>query len=189
MPSPSERSGALGTAFSRAFEGSWRRIWVLPPSNVLITASHCHGIVRGDTAAARGAGGEGGVQYLVPVKVGAGVGHEDRISENRRLKMKDGSEVDMRRAYSMPRDEDVAGVGPIDPQIGLLRLDREDGKPLAVLYNFACHPIMNPPSKGSSADYPGLCLEGDRGIARATAPWRSSCRAAPVISIRCATRR
>jgi len=64
--------------------------------------------------------------------------------------------VDMRRAYSMPRDEDVAGVGPIDPQIGLLRLDRQDGKPLAVLYNFACHPIMNPPSTGSSADFPGF---------------------------------
>ena len=95
-------------------------------------------------------------QSLVPVKVGAGTGHEDRISENRRLKMKDGSEVDMRRAYSMPRDEDVAAVGPIDPQIGLLRLDREDGRPLAVLYNFACHPIMNPPSKGNSADFPGF---------------------------------
>jgi hypothetical protein len=62
----------------------------------------------------------------------------------------------MRRAYSLPRDEDVASVGPIDPQIGLLRLNREDGSPLAVVYNFACHPIMNPPSKGSSADYPGF---------------------------------
>jgi hypothetical protein len=93
---------------------------------------------------------------LVPVKVGAGAGHEDRISENRRLKMKDGSEVDMRRAYSMPRDEDVVSGGPIDPQIGMLRLDREDGRPLAVLYTFACHPIMNPPSKGNSADYPGF---------------------------------
>jgi hypothetical protein len=47
-------------------------------------------------------------------------------------------------------------VGPIDPQIGLLRLDREDGRPLAVLYHFACHPIMNPPGKGNSADFPGF---------------------------------
>ena len=61
----------------------------------------------------------------------------------------------MRRAYSMPLDEEVASVGPIDPQVGLLRLDRADGTPLAVLYQFACHPIMNPPSKGCSADYPG----------------------------------
>src|SRR5262249_60041482 len=33
---------------------------------------------------------------------------------------------------------------------------REDGRPLAVLYNFACHPIMNPPSAGSAADFPGF---------------------------------
>jgi hypothetical protein len=62
----------------------------------------------------------------------------------------------MRRAYSMPRDEEVVSTGPIDPQIGLLRLDRADGTPLAVVYQFACHPIMNPPSKGNSADYPGF---------------------------------
>src|SRR5204862_3010177 len=36
------------------------------------------------------------------------------------------------------------------------RLDRDDGRPLAVLYHFACHPIMNPPSKGNSADFPGF---------------------------------
>jgi hypothetical protein len=84
------------------------------------------------------------------------VGSERRISENRRLLMKDGTQIDMRRAYSMPRDEDVASIGPIDPQIGLLRLDRADGTPFAVVYHFACHPIMNPPSKGNSADYPGF---------------------------------
>lgn len=128
----------------------------VPQSSVVINASHCHGIVRSDTAELTVQAVKDAAAHLVPVKAGAGVGHEDRISENRRLKMKDGSEVDMRRAYSMPRDEDVASVGPIDLQIGLLRLDREDGSTLAALYVFACHPIMNPPSKGNSADYPGF---------------------------------
>ncbi|MEQ1859223.1 MAG: hypothetical protein ABMA13_04755 [Chthoniobacteraceae bacterium] len=128
----------------------------VPPSSVVINASHCHGVVRADTAQLVVQAVKDAVKNLVPVKTGAGAGHEDRISENRRILMKDGSEVDMRRAYSMPRDEDVAGVGPIDPQVGLLRLDRADGSPLAVLYNFACHPIMNPPSKGNSADFPGF---------------------------------
>jgi hypothetical protein len=128
----------------------------IPPQNVLVNASHCHSVPRLDTDALTVQAVHDAWKNVVPVKVGAGSGFEDRISENRRLKMKDGSEVDMRRAYSMPRDEDVAAVGPIDPQIGLLRLDRLDGRPLAVLYNFACHPIMNPPSKGNSADYPGF---------------------------------
>lgn len=128
----------------------------LAAAQIIINASHCHGIVRSDTdelviQAVRDAS-----QNLTPVKVGVGAANEARISENRRLLLKDGAQVDMRRAYSLPRDEDVASVGPIDPQVGLVRIDREDGRPLAVIYNFACHPIMNPPSKGNSADFPGV---------------------------------
>jgi hypothetical protein len=123
---------------------------------MLINASHCHGAVRADTPLLAVQAVQQAWQAMVPVNVGAGTGREDRISENRRLKMKDGSEVDMRRAYSMPRDEDVASVGPIDPDIGLLRIDRADGRPLAILYNFACHPIMGVPSGANTADYPGF---------------------------------
>jgi hypothetical protein len=128
----------------------------IPPENVLINASHCHSVVRTDADALTVQAVKMAAKELVPVKVGAGTGQEDRISENRRLKMKDGSEVDMRRAYAMPRDEDVAGVGPIDPQIAVLRLDRVEGGPLAVLYEFACHPIMGMPGGGSTSDYPGF---------------------------------
>jgi hypothetical protein len=85
-------------------------------------------VVRGDTAQLVVQAVKEAAKNLVPVKTGSGTGHEDRISENRRLKLKDGSEVEMRRAYSMPRDEDVASVGPIDPQVGLLRLDRAEAR-------------------------------------------------------------
>ncbi len=96
------------------------------------------------------------MRNLAPVRVGAGRGREDRIMENRRLKLKDGRETDVRHAYSLPRDEDLVGIGPIDPEIGLLRLDREDGQPLAVVYNFACHPIQGVPSRGNTADIIGF---------------------------------
>ena len=123
---------------------------------VIINASHCHGIVRTDLQQLVVQAIRDAAKSLVPVKVSAGVGSESRISENRRMFLKDGTQTDMRRAYSMPRDEEVVSTGPIDPQIGLLRLDRADGTPLAIVYQFACHPIMNPPSKGNSADYPGF---------------------------------
>ncbi len=148
--------GRIGNGYLGSVRAQLQKELGIPPTDVLINASHCHSVVRGDTDALTVQAVKAAFRAMVPVKVGAGSGYEARISENRRLKMKDGSEVDMRRAYSMPRDEDVAGVGPIDPQIGLLRLDRDDGKPLAVLYNFACHPIMNPPSTGNSADFPGF---------------------------------
>ena len=151
--------GRIGNTFLATVRGQLEKDLGIPPASVVVNASHCHGIVRADTADLVVQAVKEATQKLVTVTVGAGQGREDRISENRRLKMKDGSEVDMRRAYSMPRDEDVASVGPIDPQIGLLRLDREDGRPLAVLYNYACHPIMNPPSKGNSADFPGFASQ------------------------------
>jgi hypothetical protein len=151
--------GRIGNGFLATVRGALEQELGIPPASVVVNASHCHGIVRADTEDLVIEAVKAAAKSLVPVRVGAGVGREDRISENRRLKMKDGSEIDMRRAYSMPRDEDVAAVGPIDPQIGLLRLDRDDGRPLAVLYNFACHPIMNPPGKGNSADFPGAASQ------------------------------
>ncbi|MDB6118773.1 MAG: hypothetical protein JWO08_2554 [Verrucomicrobiaceae bacterium] len=163
--------GRIGNGFLAAVRAQLEKELGIPSASIVITTSHCHGIPRADTAQLVVQAVKQAQQSMVPVKVGAGVGFEDKISENRRLKMKDGSEVDMRRAYSLPRDEDVAALGPIDPQIGLLRMDRADGKPLAVLYNFACHPIMNPPSKGNSADYPGYASKvieetlGDGAIA------------------------
>lgn len=93
---------------------------------------------------------------MVPVRIGTGAGHEDRIMQNRRMKLKNGREVDVRHAYSLPPDAEVAEVGPTDPQIGLLRLCREDGRTLAVVYNFACHPIQGVPSRGNTADLVGF---------------------------------
>lgn len=128
----------------------------IPEAHVIINASHCHGVVRADTDQLVVQAVREASRKLTVVKVGVGSAQETRISENRRLLLKDGTQVDMRRAYSLPRDEDIASVGPIDPQVGLVRIDRDDGRPLAVIYNFACHPIMNPPSKGNSADFPGF---------------------------------
>jgi hypothetical protein len=142
----------------------------IPPAHVIVNASHCHATVRTDVHELAVQAVKEAARTLAPVRAGAGAGHEDRISENRRLKLKDGSEADMRRAYPMPPDRDIAAVGPIDPQIGILRIDRLDGRPLAVVSVFACHPIMNPPSKGSSADFPGFAANaieaalGDGGM-------------------------
>lgn len=128
----------------------------IQPSNVLVNASHCHGVVCTDIEDRVFQAVELASKQLVPVKVGAGVGHEDRIQVNRRLKLKNGKEVDVRHAYSLPPDEEVAEVGPIDPEIGILRFDRTDGQTLAVVYNFACHPIQGVPSGGNSADMIGF---------------------------------
>ena len=126
------------------------------PTNVLINASHCHGVVAEDVDERTIQAVKIAAQNLVPVRIGVGVGHEDRIMENRRLKLKSGKEADVRHAYSLPPDDAVAEVGPVDPEIGVLKLDRLDGRTLAVVYNFAVHPIQGVPSGGNTADIIGF---------------------------------
>ncbi|WP_406694520.1 hypothetical protein V5E97_25950 [Singulisphaera sp. Ch08] len=131
----------------------------IKPESVLVNASHCHGVVCADVDQRTFQAVKEATENLVPVNVGAGAGHENRIMENRRLKLKNGKEMDVRHAYSLPPDEVVAQVGPVDPEIGILRLDRNDGRTLAVVYNFACHPIQGVPSGGNTADLTGFASQ------------------------------
>ena len=131
----------------------------IQPTSVLVNASHCHGVVCSDADERTFQAVKLATQNMVPVRVGAGRGYEDRVSENRRLKLKNGKELDVRHAYSLPPDAEVAEIGPIDPDIGILRLDRTDGRTLAVVYQFACHPIQGVPNKGNTADMTGFASQ------------------------------
>lgn len=128
----------------------------IDPDGVLINASHCHARVCADVDRRTVDAVKEAHRKLEPVRVGVGQGHEDRVSENRRLKLKSGREVDVRHAYSLPPDEDVVGAGPIDPEIGVVRMDAVDGRTVAVIYNFACHPIQGVPNGGNTADITGF---------------------------------
>jgi len=148
--------GRIGNGFLPGVRAQLQKTLNIPPSHVIVNASHCHGVVRADTAQLTVHAVEAACRNWAPVKVGAGIGRETRIMENRRLRLKNGEEADVRRAYALPPDEEVVASGPVDPEIGLLRIDRKDGKPLAAVYTFACHPIMGVPGGGNTADYPGF---------------------------------
>ena len=48
----------------------------------------------------------------------------------------------------------------IDPEVGLLRVDDAEGKPLAVLVNYTCHPTtLTHTNTEVTADYPGLVTQ------------------------------
>ena len=45
---------------------------------------------------------------------------------------------------------------PVDPTVGVIRIDRAGSTPLAVLVHYACHPVVfGPDNLDYSADYPG----------------------------------
>lgn len=129
----------------------------IEPEHVVVNASHCHGSVHKDVESRTVEAVIRAAAKLVPVRVGVGVGSENRIMENRRLILKSGRQADVRHAYALPADEEVAAVGPVDTEIGILRLDRTNGQTLALVYNFACHPIKGTPATaGDTADMTGF---------------------------------
>jgi hypothetical protein len=154
-----EEIGSIKSDYLPTVRAQIERDLQIKPANIMINASHCHGVVCADVAERTIKAIKLAAQKLVPVTAGVGRGHEDRIQENRRLKLKDGRTIDVRHAYSMPTDEEVAEVGPIDPEIGILRLNRQDGRTLAVVYNFACHPIQGVPNGGNTADMTGFASQ------------------------------
>lgn len=140
----------------------------IPGANVSINASHSHQVPRmlcddeqqieRTLEAIRTA-----KQNMVAVKIGVGSGREDRLTINRTMMMKDGTDRTIRSFYApMPADEEVERLRPIDPEIGIVRIDRTDGTPLAIVYNFACHLLLGTPDgrQGSiTADHVGVTLK------------------------------
>ena len=48
-------------------------------------------------------------------------------------------------------------TAPIDPTVAVLRVDNDEGEPLAILVNYACHAVVfGPDNRRYSADYPGV---------------------------------
>ncbi|HBR20276.1 MAG: hypothetical protein UV78_C0006G0003 [Parcubacteria group bacterium GW2011_GWA2_43_17] len=133
----------------------------IPGCNVLVNASHTHPpgrllcddaeqINRTFNAVSRA------VQNMTAVKIGSGIGYENRMTMNRTLRLKNGKSWTIRHSNPCPPDEEVADVGPIDPEIGIIRIDRIDGSPLAVVYNFACHPLFGDAKGSITANFPGV---------------------------------
>ncbi len=87
---------------------------------------------------------------LEAVRMGVGYGSV-YIGHNRRRVNPDGT---VTMFFSNPTR---VPTSPVDPTVGVVRIDKNDGRPLAILVNYACHPvvIMGRLTK-YSADYPNF---------------------------------
>ena len=95
----------------------------------------------------------------VPVVVAVGSGHEDKVSFNRRMRMKNG------RTYTHPgagNPDIVDYAGPIDPQVGVIGVWDLKTNLLGCVVNFACHATTNP--GGISANWVGAMEQTLRAI-------------------------
>ncbi|MEX0677237.1 MAG: neutral/alkaline non-lysosomal ceramidase N-terminal domain-containing protein [Pirellulales bacterium] len=88
-------------------------------------------------------------KHLVPVRIGVGRGMAD-FAHNRRRRLPDG------RIAMQWRNSEREPTAPVDKEYAVIRIDRQDGTPLAVLFNYACHPVvLGPDNYEYSADYVG----------------------------------
>lgn len=133
----------------------------IPGHHVLVNASHTHPpgriLCEDEELLERTFGAvKRASDSLSEVRIGVGSGHETRLTLNRNLRLKNGRHWTIRHANPCPPDEEVAGLNRVDTEIGLLRIDRMDGSPLAVVYNFACHLLFGDPKGSITANIPGV---------------------------------
>lgn len=130
--------------------------------HVLATASHTHSgprirdeyptnqVPAWETVAIDKIAGtiEEATKHLVEVRIGAGYG-STFIGHNRIEIEPDGT------AKWFGRNPTKVPTAPADPTLGVLRIDKTDGQPLAILVNYACHPVVfGHDNLQFSADYP-----------------------------------
>ncbi|MBI3990607.1 MAG: neutral/alkaline non-lysosomal ceramidase N-terminal domain-containing protein [Candidatus Omnitrophica bacterium] len=91
-------------------------------------------------------------------KIGFGSGKEETIGHNRRFRLKDGT-VHMNWEKIDPYKIDEI-LGPIDPEVGVIKIEDIGGRLLALFVNYTCHPaILAGDNDLISADYPGFFYE------------------------------
>ncbi|MFA5646543.1 MAG: hypothetical protein WDA18_09390 [Candidatus Ratteibacteria bacterium] len=135
--------------------------FALLPHNIGVYASHTHQTPRilcddsEQLERVASAVGEA-LRNLTPVEIGIGTSRENTLTFNRTIMLKNGTDYTL---PPYPLEDDIDRLRPIDSEIGILRVDRLDGTPLAVVYNFASHLLLGSP-KGNSghitADHVGV---------------------------------
>ena len=92
-------------------------------------------------------------RHLVDAQLGTGRG-EVYIGYNRRQVHPDHT---VAMLWTNP---DKRPTSPLDPTVSVLRIDDQKGLPLAVLVNYACHPVvLGPDNLNYSADFVGVMRE------------------------------
>jgi len=158
----------------------------IPADHIMIAATHTHygpwggdeseeGRTYWDWAAPRIADAVMlAKRRLQPAKIAHGSGAVPGEVYNRRYRMKDGSVVfnplnvryfkdDGSFTQLYQRSDIVGPAGPTDPEVGVLIVMDEDGKPIAIWANYALHYVDSPDYDRISANYFG---EFERALQR-----------------------
>jgi len=95
-----------------------------------------------------------------PARLAIGSTRAEALSVHRRIRTIDG--VVLRRP-DIPADKIISETGPQDDTVTLAALLDEDGRPIGMIANAACHPVHEMCLRQVAPDYPGeMCLALER---------------------------
>ncbi|MCK4965837.1 hypothetical protein KAS50_02335 [bacterium] len=88
------------------------------------------------------------LKNMFPARISAGYKSFPQLGYNRLTNKGDG--------IAQWRDYERIPYGPVDPEVGVIKIEDEDGNPRVILMQYACHPVVNGHTVQISADYPGV---------------------------------
>lgn len=149
----------------------------IPPAHVLVSATHTHSSPRALTGLSGDPRHQDYLDYLAlriseairratnqlaPATIGWGWFEETRHVQNRRWFVEGAEkrknpfgETGERVVMNPGREGLIRPAGPVDPQVFVLSVRHDDGRPLALLANYGLHYVGGIPAGTVSADYFG----------------------------------
>jgi neutral ceramidase len=98
------------------------------------------------------------VAHRFPAKIAAGHKSFPQLGFNRLIQREDGHARESWFGDSVYTSENPERIpfGPVDPEVGVIKIEDMNGKPRAILMNYACHADIVCFNYAISADYPGV---------------------------------
>jgi neutral ceramidase len=98
------------------------------------------------------------VQNMFPARIGAGHLGFPQLGFNRLVIREDGHarESWVSDDHYLCENPDRIPFGPVDPEVGIIKVEDTEGQPRAVIMNYACHADVVCQNYAVSADYPGV---------------------------------
>ena len=90
------------------------------------------------------------LRNMFPARISAGYVSFPQLGYNRLLLREEG------HARALFVDYDRIPYGPVDPEVGVIKIEDKNGNPRVILISYACHPVVNRGNFDISADYPGI---------------------------------
>jgi len=97
-------------------------------------------------------------KHMFPAHVSAGHRNFPQLGFNRLVIREDGHarESWVSDDHYLCENPDRVPFGPVDPEVGVIKIEDAEGQPRAVIMNYACHADVVCQNYAVSADYPGV---------------------------------